>query len=137
MSGGGGCGKCCGYAEEGVGTVAKFGEGMVEWAQGWSCCLPGAGCPVQELDVRGAGFPGTWAGCPGSGSGPNTMNSTGKKATPGQNLDELVDGKGWGGWGKLDPHAATQIHGPNPTKFHHTNKSQKKFGAIFGGDFRI
>ena len=76
----------------------------------------------------------TRGGCPGSGSGTNTMNSTVKIATPGQNSDELVDGKGWG---KLDPHAAKQIHGPNPTKFHHTNKSQKKFGAIFGGDFRI
>ena len=49
----------------------------------------------------------------------------------------FVNGKGWGGWGKLDPHVATQIHGSNPTKLHHTNKSQKKIGAIFGGDFRI
>ena len=47
----------------------------------------------------------------------------------------LVDGKGWGGWGKLDPHVATQIHGPNPTKFQLTNKSQKNLGAIFGGEF--
>ena len=50
---------------------------------------------------------------------------------------DLVDGKGWGGWGKLDPHVATQIHGSNPTKLQHTNKSQKKIGAIFGGDFWI
>ena len=63
------------------------------------------------------------------------MNSMGKIATPGQNSDELVDGKGWGGWGKLDPHATTQIHGPNPTKSQLTNKSQIKFGAIFGGEF--
>ena len=44
----------------------------------------------------------------------------------------------WGKDGeKLDPLEAKQIHGSNPTKFHHTNKSQKKIGAIFGGDFRI
>jgi len=55
VSGGGGCGKCCGYAEEGVGTMAKFGEGMVKWARGWSCCFPGAGCPGQLPDVRNAG----------------------------------------------------------------------------------
>ena len=69
------------------------------------------------------------------GSGTNAMNSTEKLATPGQNSDELVDGKGWGGWGKLDPHTATQIHGPNPTKFHHTNKSQKKIGGYFWWGF--
>ena len=47
----------------------------------------------------------------------------------------MVDGKGWGGGGKLDPHVATQIHGPNPTKLQLTNKSQKTFGAIFSGEF--
>ena len=47
----------------------------------------------------------------------------------------LADGKGWGEWEKLDPHVATQIHGQNPTKSQLTNKSQKKFGAIFGGEF--
>ena len=47
---------------------------------------------------------------------------------------------GFRGWkvgklvGKLDLPATHEIHGSNPTKFHHTNKSQKKFGAIFGGD---
>ena len=35
---------------------------------------------------------------------------------------------------KLDPLVAKQIHGSNPTKLHHTNKS-KKIGAIFGGEF--
>ena len=47
---------------------------------------------------------------------------------------DLVDGKGGGGWGKLDPHAATQIHGPSPKKSQLTNKSQKNW-AIFGGEF--
>src|SRR4051812_11362381 len=37
----------------------------------------------------------------------------------------------------LDLPATHGIHGSNPTKLHHTNKSQKKFRAIFGGDFRI
>ena len=44
-----------------------------------------------------------------------------------------VDGKGWGGWGKLDPHVATQIHGSNPTKLQHTNKSQKHWGFFCWG----
>ena len=48
---------------------------------------------------------------------------------------------GFYGWkvGKLgemlDPLETKQIHGSNPIKLHHTNKSQKKLGAIFGGDF--
>ena len=50
---------------------------------------------------------------------------------------------GFHGWkmGKLgemlDPLETKQIHGSNPTKLTQTNKSQKKIGAIFGGDFRI
>ena len=137
MSGGGGFGKCCGYAEEVVGTVEKFGEGMVKWAWGVELLSPrgrmsgpGAGCPGRRMS-------GGRAGCPGSGAGTNTMNSSGKNATPGENSDELVDGKGGGGWGKLDPHAATQIHGPNPTKSQLTNKSQKKLGLFLVGNFRI
>ena len=35
----------------------------------------------------------------------------------------------------LDPLETKQIHGSNPTKPHQNNKSQKKFGAIFGGEF--
>ena len=48
---------------------------------------------------------------------------------------------GFCGWkvGKLgemlDPLETKQIHGSNPTKPHQTNKSQKKIGAIFGGEF--
>ena len=50
---------------------------------------------------------------------------------------------GFRGWkvGKLgdmlDPLETKQIHGSNPTKLHHTNKSQKRIGAIFVGNFRI
>ena len=48
---------------------------------------------------------------------------------------------GFSGWkvgklvGKLDLPATQEIHGSNPTKLHHTNKSQKNIGAIFGGEF--
>ena len=40
-------------------------------------------------------------------------------------------------WGMLDPLETEQIHGSKSTKLPQTNKSQKKFGAIFGGDFLI
>ena len=46
-----------------------------------------------------------------------------------------MDGNHGEGGEKLDPLDAKQIHGSNPTKLHHTNKSQKKIGAIFGGEF--
>ena len=39
--------------------------------------------------------------------------------------------------GKLDLCATHEIHGSNPTKLHHTNKSQKNWGAIFVRNFRI
>ena len=48
---------------------------------------------------------------------------------------------GFRGWmvGKLgemlDPLETKQMHGSKSTKLHHTNKSHKKFGAIFGGEF--
>ena len=65
------------------------------------------------------------------------MNSVGKIATPGQNLDELVDGNHGRDGEKLDQLDAKQIRGSNPSKLHHTNKSQKKLGLFFGGNFRI
>ena len=37
----------------------------------------------------------------------------------------------------LDPLETMQIHGSKSTKHRQTNKSQKKLGAIFGGDFLI
>jgi hypothetical protein len=37
----------------------------------------------------------------------------------------------------LDPLETKQIHGSKSTKHHHTNKSQKKVGAIFVGIFEI
>ena len=50
---------------------------------------------------------------------------------------------GFRGWkegklgGMLNPLETKQIHESKSTKHHQTNKSQKKIGAIFGGDFRI
>ena len=35
----------------------------------------------------------------------------------------------------LDPLETKQIHGSNPTKLHHTNKSQKKLGLFLVGIF--
>jgi hypothetical protein len=59
----------------------------------------------------------------------------GERSNPGQNSKEFVDGI-WGKGGeKLDLPATHEIRGSNPTKLHHTNKSQKKFGAIFVGQF--
>ena len=34
----------------------------------------------------------------------------------------------------LDPLETKQIHGSKSTKLHQTNRSQKKIGAIFGGE---
>ena len=65
------------------------------------------------------------------------MNSTGKTATPGQNSEDFVDGN-WGKDGeKLDLPATHEIRGSNPTKLHHTNKSQKKLGLFLVGIFEI
>ena len=93
-----------------------------------------AGCPGVRggLDVRAVG-----GGCSGSESGTDTMNSTGKIATPGQNSDKLVDGNRGRDGEKLDQLDTKQIRGSNPTKLHHTNKSQKKLGLFLVGIFKI
>ena len=88
---------------------------------GWSCCC-------QMSAGHGADV---WA----PGSGTNTMNSTRKIATPGQNSDELVDGNRERDGEKLDPLDAKQIHGSNPTKLHQINKSPKNWGYFWWGIF--
>jgi len=40
-------------------------------------------------------------------------------------------------WEMLNPLETKQIHGSKSTKLHQNNKSQKKLGAIFVGNFRI
>ena len=92
--------------------------------------LSGAGCPGWT-----AGCPGYRAECPGSGSVDELKELHVETSNPGQNSEEFVDGN-WGKDGeKLDLPATHEIRGSNPTKLHHTNKSQKKIGAIFGGEF--
>ena len=60
---------------------------------------------------------------------------TGKRSNPGQNLRDFVE-ENWGeDGGKLDLPATHEIRGTNPTKLHHTNKSQKKIGGYFCGEF--
>ena len=55
----------------------------------------------------------------------------------GKNTSDLVDGNGRDDGGKLYPLMAKQIHGSNPTKLHHTNKSQKKLGLFLWGIFEL
>ena len=53
------------------------------------------------------------------------------------NLAEFVDGN-WGKVdGKVDLPATHEIRGSNPTKLHHTNKSQKKLGLFLGGIYEL
>ena len=53
----------------------------------------------------------------------------------GKNSEEFVDGNWEKVDGKLDLPATHEIRISNPTKLHHTNKSQKIIGAIFVGKF--
>ena len=102
---------------------------------------PGSGGSGEGRKVRGPECPG-WTG-----------SSGGRDSAKNRDLG-IVDlgGKTWGkaqirrgkrrNWrkrrvGRLDLRATHKIHGSKPTKSQHTNKSQKKIGAIFGGDFRI
>ena len=94
--------------------------------------------------VRGR-MSGLKAGCPGRSDvravGPDVrardpwMNTAWRGQIRGKNSEEFVD-ENWGKDGeKLDLPATHEIRGSNPTKLHHTNKSQKKIGAIFVGQF--
>ena len=101
---------------------------------------------LQEPDVWANGRISRAAGCPGLGPdvrAPNPRMNP-RNSILGRNLmisvAKLERFRGWkvGKLGrKLDPLETKQIHGSKSTKHHQTNKSQKKFGAIFGGDFRI
>ena len=81
-----------------------------------------------------AGCPGR-AGCLGSGSMDELEEHRMERSNPGQNSEDFVDGKWEKDGEKLDLPATHEIRGSNPTKLHHTNKSQKKIGAIFVGQF--
>ena len=82
-----------------------------------------------------AGCPGGRAGCPGCGSVDERDGLRVERSNPGQISDEFVDGNCGKDGGKLDPLDAKQIHGSNPTKLHHTNKSQKNVELFFVGIF--
>ena len=96
-------------------------------------------CRMQrwmEVPLSGVGCPGLRAGCLGSGSVDELEELCVERSNPGQNSEEFVDGN-WGkGGGKLHLPTTHEIREPNPTKLHHTNKSQKKLG-LFWGNFRI
>ena len=65
------------------------------------------------------------------------MNTAWRGQIRGKNSEEFVDGN-WGKDGeKLDLPATHEIRGSNPTKLHHTNKSQKKLGLFLWGNFWI
>ena len=86
--------------------------------------------------VRGR-MSGLRAGCPGSGSVDELDEHRVERSNPGQNSEDFVDGN-WGKDGeKLDLPATHEISGSNPTKLHHTNKSQKKLGLFLWGNFWI
>ena len=90
-----------------------------------------AGCPGR------AGCPGCRAGCPGSGSVDELEEHRVERSNPGQNSEDFVDGN-WGKDGeKLNLRTTHEIRGSNPTKLHHTNKSQKNLGLFLWGNFRI
>ena len=84
---------------------------------------------------------GLMAGCPGRAGCPGwsgRMFGLGIRRTPrgedksGAKFGRFVDGN-WGKDGeKLDLPATHEIRGSNPTKLHHTNKSQKKMGQSSG-----
>ena len=82
---------------------------------------------------------GAQAGCPGSKSEDEL-----EELDFGAEIDDFgAKFDGFRGWkvGKLgemlDPLESKEIHGSKSTKHQQTNKSQKKLGAIFGGDFWI
>ena len=67
------------------------------------------------------------------------MNSEGssRRGQNPSNPGDFVDGNGGDDGGKLDPLKEKQSHGSNPTKLHHTNKSQKKLGLFLVGIVEI
>ena len=122
------------YAEVYVGTETKFGE---KWTEN--------GAVDGDVAARGlmSGRDGRMSGVPDvrdtdidfRALDPDELRVEGGKS--GKNSEEFVDGN-WGkDGGKLDLPETHEIHGSNPTKLHHTNKSQKKLGQFLWGNFRI
>ena len=103
-----------------------MGDGVVA-PRGW-LSGPAAGC-------LGCRMSKDWAGCPGAWIMDELEEPLGQKGNSGKNSDELVDGNCGREGEKLDELEAKQIRGSNPTKLHHTNKSQKKLGLFLVGIF--
>ena len=67
----------------------------------------------------------------------DSKNTAWRGQIRGKNSEEFVDGI-WGKDGeKLDLPATHEIRGSNPTKLHHTNKSQKNWGYFSGAIFGL
>ena len=133
MSGGGACGKRWGYAEVSVGTGEKLGESMRKWRGGWNCFSQG---PDVRASCRMSGTPDvrwTRGGCPGSWIGDEHDELHGKNCNSEAKFGRIDGGIRGRDGKKLDQLDAKQIHGSNPTKLQHTNKSQKKLGFFWWG----
>ena len=88
----------------------------------------------------GSGRPVKWRSSGGSGSTRDLSSGTrfwAENGDFGVKIDEISWMKDGETWEMLDPLETKQIHGSKSTKHHQTNKSQKKLGLFFGGDFRI
>ena len=94
----------------------------------------------EEVVLPGAGRPGSWPNVALSGRMSGLwirgwiQRSSPGEVKSGQNSEKFLD-VNWGKVdGKLDLPTTHEIRGSNPTKLHHTNKSQKNWG-YFCGEF--
>ena len=95
---------------------------------------PGAGCPAGDPDVRPDG-PDVRPDDSRSGLGLQNSICGRKLMISGAKFERF---RGWNdgrSGGTLDPLETKQIHRSKSTKRHQNNRSQKKIGAIFGGEF--
>ena len=112
-----------------AGTGTKFGEIWTE-----NGAVDGGDAARGRMSGLGGRMSGV-AGCPCTGSVDELDELHVEGGKSGQNSEEFVDGN----WGKEDGNlvlpATHEIRGSNPTKLHHTNKSQKKLGLFLVGNF--
>ena len=89
---------------------------------------------LQEPDVRPDG-PDVHPNESRSRLGRKIFNWGRKWMIPKAKLERFCGWKVWKLGGKIDLLKTQRIHGSKSTKHHHTNKSQKKLGAIFWWGF--
>ena len=129
---GGGMRKCMWAPEQ---NLAKVRWKMERWN---GVVAIRARMSMPGIRMSGAArCPRSRARCSGSRSVDELDELRGEMVTPGQNSEDFVDGNCGDNGGKLEPHVAKQIHGSNPTKLHHTNKSQNKLGLFLVGIFGL